>query len=187
MLVELLDDYSLMKDLWNLGRVLEIYTEEDDADCKTMISEVQKAAAADRRSLKENAAGADKVTRIARGEQVEDDSETKNIMIKWLKRIRRDYKGHIIRRTGDSKDNEGKSATAEITMQEHRLVISLYDDEQEHLEFIARSLSKDKPQGGAMFAGGKVRVILECTVRDGRAHAWTKSTCAASVILLWPS
>jgi superfamily II DNA or RNA helicase len=144
------------QDLWNLGRILDIYTHEHDTDCRKLVTEVAKAGAADRKILKENSEGAERVTRIARGEQVDDDSETKDVVVKWLKRIRHDYKGHIIRRTGDSKDNNGKSVSDIIPMQEHRLVVSLYPAEQKHIEHIAERLSKDKPQGGAMFAGGKV-------------------------------
>lgn len=138
--------------------MLGIYDEDDDEDAKQMVRDITGATRADRKTMKEDDEAENIIRRVAKGEKVDVESETKDISLKWMKRIRAAYKGHVIRRTGESLDNTGKMISDLVPMRYHNLVLKLFDEEMKHITYIAEQLAQDKPQGGVMFAGGKVRL-----------------------------
>lgn len=143
--------------------MLGIFDAEDDAESNEMTTALTAASKIDRKAMKENDQAAEIIREIAKGAEVDTDSETKTTVLKWIKKIRSHYAGHVIRRTMDSKDNTGQAICELIPMQNHNLVVKLFDYEMQHLEHIAEKLTEEKPQGGVMFAGGKVSIALQMT------------------------
>jgi hypothetical protein len=144
--------------LWNLGRVLGIYVEDDDETAKEMGKDLSAASRADRKAMKCSDKAEDIIRSVARGDKMDHETETKSTVLRWMIRIRASYQGSVIRRTGHSKDSTGKSIMDHIETRNHTLIVKLFDHEMAHIEYIADKLAAEKPQGGVMFAGGKVSV-----------------------------
>jgi hypothetical protein len=83
---------------------------------------------------------ASKIDCNAKRAEVNTDSETKTTFLKWIKMICINYTGHIIHCTMDLKDNTGQAICEVITMQNHNLMVELFDYKMQHLEHIAERL-----------------------------------------------
>jgi hypothetical protein len=77
---------------------------------------------------------------------------------KWNTMIRERFRGKVMRRTGNSTDNEGKLISGVATPSEHLVLLDLYEWEKENMEQLASKLLK-KPNAGARLGSSQVSFI----------------------------
>lgn len=76
----------------------------------------------------------------------------------WMKMIREKFRGKVMRRTGNSKDYEGKIISGVAAPSEHLLLLDLYKWERENLETLADKML-ESPQAGARLGSSEVRTV----------------------------
>lgn len=78
---------------------------------------------------------------LVRGMEVDGEqpvSHTMKANIKWTAKLRGHFNGLIIRRTQDSRDIDGASIIDMLPYEDRNLVLTLYEDEYQHLEAMAQ-------------------------------------------------
>ena len=75
-----------------------------------------------------------------------------------MRLIREKFRGKVMRRTGNSKDFEGKFISGIAAPSEHLLLLDLYEWERENLEKLADKML-ESPQGGAKLGSSEVRPL----------------------------
>lgn len=80
------------------------------------------------------------------------------ITSKWMKLIREKFRGKVMRRTGNSKDYEGKFISGIAAPSDHLLLLDLYEWERENLEKLADKML-ESPQAGARLGSSEVRSL----------------------------
>lgn len=132
-----------------------------DAEFKAMVKSLQKAAAKDRRNLRQNGAEATNIVAAVRGEE---GAHMRTLFAKAVMNsiaiIRKGYAGIAIRRTLRSVDYAGTRISGLEMYREHILKIQLYAHEIQNLELIAQDLIKDGSYQTAQFSGGSVRLFV---------------------------
>lgn len=118
-----------------MGRVLGMEyfcAPERNADALAMEREIKRAAKRDRDEQKNTTT----VLRI-QSEGLEQPSESKAAVVKWVLLIRREFQGFVIRRSSKSMDGNGCFISGLAPFTEHSLTVELYDHEYEYLEKMA--------------------------------------------------
>ena len=149
------------QDIWNLGRVLGIFTSADNGEFDEMKRELNRARAYDRKQRDEE--GNPKSGVIVRGvlegrsgyAGMDIDMQQQVVTAKWMKVIRARFRGQVMRRTGASKDNTGSLISGVAEPSEHLLLLELYDWERENLAELADKMV-DSPQAGARLGSSEV-------------------------------
>ncbi|KAF5379543.1 hypothetical protein D9615_006663 [Tricholomella constricta] len=147
-----------LQDLWNIGRVLRlgmfVGAEADDE-----AREIQRLCAAakrqDRKAFKETHENEDAMRSILTGQDTgEINTRHKQVVIDKMKGIRYGFDGVVIRRTGNSLDDQGKPIIGLAPFREFVLTLDLYPHEMECLRDIANDLVKNSSVG-LQFGMGK--------------------------------
>jgi hypothetical protein len=113
----------------------------------------------DRRARVENGEGSLVIRHLSKGEKFNIDGDHTQEMGYWMEQIRERYRGHVIRRTVNSVDFEGKQIIGLEPYREHNLVLQLYEFEMANLDRLAGEVAEDCGSGGAIFASGKVSTL----------------------------
>ena len=173
------------QDIWNLGQVLGLFTPEHYPKFKDMKRELGRARALDQKALNED--GVSQSGIIVRG-VLEGQSEPASIELQqhvvtkgWITFIRDKFKGKVMRRTGNSKDNMGNLISGVAPPSEHLILLDLYEWEKENLEQLADSLLQSAGRGTKL-GNGEVSVY---TYLQGYQLSWTP-ICTQQTLILAP-
>lgn len=138
------------------------FCKEDEERYLEMGRALRRASQADRKRRKDNENDLDATTEFVRGvingEANFDPTvnEYGVAMLGWVAEIRKDISKNVIRRTATSIDNKGKPISGLSLPHEHHLVCTLFDQEMEHLESVAREvLEADVYDGVRLNSSGK--------------------------------
>jgi hypothetical protein len=112
-------------------------------DFNEMKRDINRARVQDRktRDLDEDASGII-VRGVIEGKNTPANLEMQQqlITLKWMKVIREKFRGKVMRRTGNSKDYQGKPISGIAAPSDHLLLLDLYNWEREHLERLATKM-----------------------------------------------
>jgi hypothetical protein len=156
------------QDLWNLGRCmrLEGFGSDHDGEADDMERELRSAAGKDRRDMKKN--GKSNAANMPTA-QVEAATVVgmayHEKMMKWICVIRQKFTGNVIRRTLQSKDNEGRPISRLDPYVENKIVIKLYPHEMANLDDLAKDMVQDGTQRAAHMAKGSVGFPFPSTTK----------------------
>jgi hypothetical protein len=81
-----------------------------------------------------------------------------DMMVEWMNRIRGDFAGHVIRRTGNSVDNEGRKISGLDPYHEHILLLDLLLHERDNLDEVTAALTDSDETCSRRAAQGKASI-----------------------------
>lgn len=152
----------IWQDLVNLGRMLGIphfLSEEGEKGVVQANKELTAAIRKYRKLRKENKD--DSFTKVLHGQKVSEPTDPAYLQARqWITELRAEFKGYVIRRTGDSLDCQGSPISAMKKYAEHVILVDLYEQEYENLERIASELCAEKDAGMAFGLGRVSRKFL---------------------------
>lgn len=144
-----------------MGRLLGLtsfMTTESDAELVAIEKSIRTATRNDRKALKDAADDQKSlVNRVLRGQdpsKANVSSEVRQKVVENIERIRSRFQNIVIRRTGESKDNVGRSIIGLPPYRDIALPLDLYKAEMEYLQKVARDLVQQK-DAGLQFGMGK--------------------------------
>jgi hypothetical protein len=143
-----------------LGRLLELpqFGPDADEDFRQLNKQLNASLAKDRKAQKEDAAeGKVSFLRgIAHGTAGTGRIHAyHDVMVDWMSKIRRDFAGHIIRRTGNSVNNEGHKISGLDPYHEHILLLDLLPHENDNLDNVTATLANSDETGSRRAAQGR--------------------------------
>jgi hypothetical protein len=181
-----------------LGRVLGLFTSIDNGEFDEMKRDLNRARAQDRRTRDEdgNSTAGIIVRGILEGRTAPANTEIQQqtITLKWMKLIRDRFRGKVMRRTGNSTDNEGKLISGIAAPSQHLMLLNLYDWERNNLEQLADKLL-ESPQAGARLGSSEVSSYSHvpsefsatvCSSCGGAWGSWTSWTSAHACLAVPP-
>lgn len=128
-----------------------IFTSADNADFNEMKRDINRARVQDRKTRDLDEDGVI-IRGVIEGKNTPANLEQQQQMVtlKWMKLIREKFRGKVMRRTGNSKDNQGNRISGIAAPSEHLLLLDLYEWEREHLESMATKMLEAPNAGGKL-------------------------------------
>jgi hypothetical protein len=131
------------QDLWHIGKAIGLpgFDDSNDHELESMNKDIARSKREDRKEMRSTSEDTlyQELSSFLVGEgQQNVEMNTRAVTDAWIKRIRKKYEGSVIRRTVNSKDNEGKSITGLEAYEEHLCVLEMYQHEYDAIEALAK-------------------------------------------------
>ena len=135
------------QDLWIMGHFMGIQQFSDKVAYDAMTKELNRAQAKDRKAERESENAADHLRKLLSGKDSHDLNKTEFYpkLQKYIPQLREAFSHHVIRRTLDSVDHQGRRIFGMRPYLEHVMLIELRDWEKSELNALTNEIVERSP------------------------------------------